>query len=77
MITIKEKVIALPGNIVQVCNYRRSNQWETGELRTVSIGVNSKGSTHVSYHVWVARTPKHARGKYGYYLYVGKTGIRL
>lgn len=74
--TITAEVIAVPGDKVWVSNYRKSDEWEAGEVRNTEINVNNSGEPRVSYHVWVERTPKHPRGKYGYYLSVSRDRIQ-
>lgn len=76
-IEVKVKVEAVPGDIVDVCNYRKSDQWEQGEVRSVEIAVDRDGKPIVRYNVWVSRTPKHPRGRYGYFLCVQRDRIHL
>jgi len=76
-IEVKVKVEAVPGDIVEVCNYRRSDTWEQGELRGVEINVDRDGKPTVRYDIWVHRTPTHSRGRYGYYLCVQRDRINL
>lgn len=70
-------VIATPGDKVWVSNYRKSDEWEQGEVRGVEINVDREGEPTVRYNVWVSRVPKHPRGRYGYYLCVQTNRIQL
>lgn len=70
-------VKATPGDKVWVSNYRKSDEWEQGEVRSTEINVNNDGTPSVRYDVFVARTPKNPRGKSGYNIGVRDDRIQL